>query len=124
MASIFSSKEKLLPIFECFSAPAVSDTDIPIICLGVLSLLTAYALCLEAMVADGSSLLLLLQMLHSAPKCREGVLHVLYALANTPELAWAAAKHGGVVYILELLLPRQGSDIYHSDLCFYFKIRH
>ncbi|KAK4771762.1 hypothetical protein SAY86_013537 [Trapa natans] len=107
MASIFSSKEKLIPIFECFSVPAVSDSDILVICLSVLSLLTAYAPCLEAMVADGSSLLLLLQMLHSAPKCREGVLHVLYALASTPELAWAAAKHGGVVYILELLLPRQ-----------------
>ena len=33
---------------------------------------------------------------------------MLYALAGTPELAWAAAKHGGVVYILELLLPPQG----------------
>ncbi|PKI66691.1 dnaJ homolog subfamily C GRV2 isoform X1 [Punica granatum] len=107
LASIFSIKEKLLPIFECFSVAAVSDTDIPLLCLSVLSLLTAYAPCLEAMVADGSSLLLLLQMLHSAPKCREGVLHVLYALASTPELAWAAAKHGGVVYILELLLPQQ-----------------
>ncbi|KAK1368674.1 hypothetical protein POM88_034766 [Heracleum sosnowskyi] len=59
------------------------------------------------MVADGSSLLLLLQMFHSAPNCREGVLYVLYALASTPELAWSAAKHGGVVYILELLLPLQ-----------------
>lgn len=62
-------------------------------------------------MADGSSLLLLLQMPHGSPQCREGVLHVLYALASTPELAWAAAKHGGVVYILELLLPRQGSNL-------------
>ncbi|KAE8735362.1 DnaJ-like protein subfamily C GRV2 [Hibiscus syriacus] len=37
-------------------------------------------------------------------------LHVLYALASTPELAWAAAKHGGVVYILELLLPLQAKE--------------
>ena len=66
------------------------------------------------MVADGSSLLLLLQMLHSAPNCREGALHVLYALASTPELAWAAAKHGGVVYILELLLPLQGNEFSFS----------
>ncbi|KAJ1392349.1 hypothetical protein SESBI_35894 [Sesbania bispinosa] len=51
------------------------------------------------------SALISLQMLHSAPSCREGSLHVLYALASTPELAWAAAKHGGVVYILQLLLP-------------------
>ena len=85
-----------------------SESNIPQLCLSVLSLLTACASCLEAMVADGSSLLLLLQMLHSAPNCREGVLHVLYALASTPELAWAAAKHGGVVYILELLLPLHG----------------
>ncbi|XP_037497273.1 dnaJ homolog subfamily C GRV2 isoform X2 [Jatropha curcas] len=107
LASIFSSKEKLLPLFECFSVPVAPETNIPQLCLAVLSLLTTYAPCLEAMVADGSSLLLLLQMLHSAPSCREGVLHVLYALASTPELAWAAAKHGGVVYILELLLPLQ-----------------
>lgn len=68
------------------------------------------------MVSDGSSLLLLLQMLHSAPSFREGALHVLYALASTPELAWAAAKHGGVVYILELLLPLQSND----SLTFFF----
>lgn len=108
LASIFSTKDKLLPLFECFSVPAASsESNIPQLCLSVLSLLTAYAPCLEAMVADGSSLLILLQMLHSSPNCREGVLHVLYALASTAELAWAAAKHGGVVYILELLLPLQ-----------------
>lgn len=107
LASVFSSKEKLLPLFECFSVAIASASNIPQLCLSVLSRLTAYAPCLEAMVADGSSLLLLLQMLHSSPSCREGSLHVLYALASTPELAWAAAKHGGVVYILELLLPLQ-----------------
>ncbi|KAL9993140.1 putative DnaJ domain, armadillo-like helical, GYF domain 2, Chaperone J-domain superfamily [Helianthus debilis subsp. tardiflorus] len=105
LASVFSSKEKLLPLFECFSVPVSSGSNIPQLCLNVLSRLTTHAPCLEAMVADGSSVLLLLQMLHSTPNCREGVLHVLYALATTPELAWAAAKHGGVVYILELLLP-------------------
>lgn len=109
LASIFSTKEQLLPLFECFSVSVASENNIPQLCLSVLSLLTACASCLEAMVADGSSLLLLLQMLHSAPNCREGALHVLYALASTPELAWAAAKHGGVVYILELLLPLQGN---------------
>ncbi|KFK32462.1 hypothetical protein AALP_AA6G244900 [Arabis alpina] len=107
LASVFSSKERLLPLFECFSVPIASKTDIPKLCLNVLSRLTAYAPCLETMVSDGSSLLLLLQMLHAAPTFREGALHVLYALASTPELAWAAAKHGGVVYILELLLPMQ-----------------
>ncbi|XP_020547037.1 dnaJ homolog subfamily C GRV2-like isoform X2 [Sesamum indicum] len=59
------------------------------------------------MVADSSGLLILLQLLHSSPSCREGALHVLYALASTPELAWAAAKHGGLVFILEVLLPIQ-----------------
>lgn len=107
LASVFSTKERLLPLFECFSVAAASDTGVSQLCLNVLSLLTAYAPCLEAMVADGSSLLLLLQMLHTSPSCREGALHVLSALASTPELAWAAAKHGGVVYILELLLPLQ-----------------
>ncbi|XP_011012557.1 PREDICTED: dnaJ homolog subfamily C GRV2 [Populus euphratica] len=107
LASIFSSKEKLFPLFGCFSVSIASKSNIPQLCLAVLSLLTTYAPCLEAMVADGSSLLLLLQMLHYSPSCREGALHVLYALASTPELAWAAAKHGGVVYILELLLPLQ-----------------
>lgn len=108
MASVFSAKEKLLPLFECFSVPVASVSNIPQLCLGVLSCLTTHAPCLDAMVADGSGLLLLLQMLHAAPNCREGVLHVLYALASTAELAWAAAKHGGVVYILELLLPLKG----------------
>lgn len=108
LASVLAARDKLLPLFECFSIPIASDSNIPQLCLRVLSCLTTHAPCLEAMVADGSSLLLLLQMLHSAPNCREGVLHVLYALASTPELAWAAAKHGGVVYILELLLPSQG----------------
>ncbi|XP_022893353.1 dnaJ homolog subfamily C GRV2 isoform X1 [Olea europaea var. sylvestris] len=107
LASMLSTKEKLLPLFECFSLPVASASNIPQLCLNVLSRLTTYAPCLEAMVADGSSLLLLLQMLHSSPSCREGALQVLYALASTPELAWAAAKHGGVVYILELLLPLQ-----------------
>ncbi|PON73364.1 Coatomer beta subunit [Parasponia andersonii] len=107
LASIFSMKDKLLPLFECFSVPVAVESNIPRLCLSVLSLLTKHASCLEAMVADGSSLLLLLQMLHSSPSCREGALHVLYALASTAELAWAAAKHGGVVYILELLLPLQ-----------------
>ncbi|KAL2224131.1 UNVERIFIED_CONTAM: DnaJ subfamily C GRV2 [Sesamum indicum] len=61
------------------------------------------------MVADSSGLLVLLQLLHSSPSCREGALHVLYALA-TPELAWAAAKHGGLVFILEVLLPIQAKS--------------
>ncbi|XP_042055385.1 dnaJ homolog subfamily C GRV2-like [Salvia splendens] len=105
LASVVSSKEKLKPLFECFSLPAASTGNIPQLCLTVLSRLTTFAPCLEAMVADTSSLLTLLQMLHSSPSCREGALHVLYALASTPELAWAAAKHGGVVFILEVLLP-------------------
>ena len=120
LASVFSTKEKLLPLFECFSVPVASENDIPQLTLTVLSLLTAHAPCLEAMVADGSSLLLLLQMLHSSANCREGVLHVLYALASTSELAWAAAKHGGVVYILELLLPLQGKLYLFSFYSQYF----
>nr|GMD83332.1 DnaJ homolog subfamily C GRV2 isoform X1 [Ipomoea batatas] len=107
LASVFAAKEKLLPLFECFSVRIASATNIPQLCLSVLSRLTTHAPCLKAIVADESSLLLLLQMLHSSPNCREGALHVLYALASTPELAWSAAKHGGVVYILELLLPLQ-----------------
>ncbi|KAF6175251.1 hypothetical protein GIB67_030469 [Kingdonia uniflora] len=107
LAAVFSTKEQLVPLFECFSVPVASESKIPQLCLSVLSLLTTYAPCLEAMVADRAGLLLLLQMLHCAPSCREGALHVLYALASTPELSWAAAKHGGVVYILEILLPLQ-----------------
>ncbi|KAL0451858.1 UNVERIFIED_CONTAM: DnaJsubfamily C GRV2 [Sesamum latifolium] len=107
LASVVSTKEKLLPLFECFSLPVASSSNIPQLCLLVLSLLTTYAPCVEAMVADSSGLLILLQLLHSSPSCREGALHVLYALASTPELAWAAAKHGGVVFILEVLLPIQ-----------------
>lgn len=121
LAAIFSTKEQLVPLFECFSVPVLSESNISQLCLGVLSLLTAYAPCLEAMVADRTSLIVLLQMLHCSPTCRDGVLHVLYALAGTPELAWAAAKHGGVVYILELLLPLQGKSLFPSPQGLFHK---
>lgn len=107
LASVFSTKEQLVPLFECLTVATLNDNNIPKTCLSVLSLLTTYAPCLEAMVAERANLILLLQMLHSNPICREGALAVLYSLAGTPELAWAAAKHGGVVYILELILPLQ-----------------
>uniref|UniRef100_A0A1D1ZA60 DnaJ subfamily C member 13 n=2 Tax=Anthurium amnicola TaxID=1678845 RepID=A0A1D1ZA60_9ARAE len=107
LAAIFSTKEQLVPLFECFTVSFPAESNIPQLCLRVLSQLTTYAPCVEAMVAERTSLVLLFQLLHCAPACREGALHVLYALAGTPELAWTAAKHGGVVYILELLLPLQ-----------------
>lgn len=108
LAAVFSAKEQLVPLFECLTVHIPAESNIPQICLSVLSLLTKYAPCLEAMVAERANLILLLQLLHKNPSCREGALVVLYALAGTPELAWAAAKHGGVVYILELILPLQG----------------
>ncbi|XP_020551036.1 dnaJ homolog subfamily C GRV2-like [Sesamum indicum] len=77
LASVVSTKEKLLPLFECFSLPVSSSSNIPQLCLLVLSRLTTYAPCVEAMVADSSGLLILLQLLHSSPSCREGALHVL-----------------------------------------------
>ncbi|XP_008800082.2 dnaJ homolog subfamily C GRV2 [Phoenix dactylifera] len=107
VAAVFSAKEQLVPLFECLTIPIPAESNIPQICLSVLSLLTKYAPCWEAMVAERANLILLLQLLHKNPACREGALAVLYALAGTPELAWAAAKHGGVVYILELILPLQ-----------------
>lgn len=116
MAAVFSTKEQLVPIFECLALPVPAESNISQLCLNALSLLTTYAPCLEAMVAERSSLILLFQILHSNPACREGALAVLYSLASTPELAWAAAKHGGVVYILELILPLQGIP------CFFVEV--
>lgn len=107
LAVMFSAKEQLIPLFECLVDTSASSGEVPQLCLNVLSRLTTYAPCVEAMVADRESLLLLLQLLHCAPSCRPGALHVLYALASTSELGWAAAKHGGVVYILQLVLPVQ-----------------
>lgn len=107
LAAVFASKERLTPLFECLALPVPPESNIPQICLSVLSLLTKHAPCLEAMVAERTSLILLFQILHCNPSCRDGALAVLYSLASTPELAWAAAKHGGVVYILELMLPLQ-----------------
>jgi DnaJ homolog subfamily C member 13 len=109
LATVFASNEWLIPLFECLALHVPPESNIPQICLGVLSLLTKHAPCLNAMVAERRSLILLFQILHCNPPCRDGVLAVLYSLANTPELAWAAAKHGGVVYILELMLPLQGA---------------
>ncbi|RLN19119.1 hypothetical protein C2845_PM02G19270 [Panicum miliaceum] len=105
LAAVFTSKERLIPLFECLALHVLPESNIPQICLSVLSLLTKHAPCLEAMVAERMSLILLFQILHCNPPCRDGALAVLYSLASTPELAWAAAKHGGVVYILELMLP-------------------
>ncbi|KAK3153377.1 hypothetical protein QOZ80_2BG0171510 [Eleusine coracana subsp. coracana] len=107
LAAVFASKERLIPLFECLALHVPPESNIPQICLSVLSLLTKHAPCLEAMVAERTSLILLFQILHCNPPCRDGALSVLYSLASTPELAWAAAKHGGVVYILELMLPLQ-----------------
>ncbi|AQL05366.1 DnaJ homolog subfamily C GRV2 [Zea mays] len=107
LAAVFASKERLIPLFECLALHVPSESTSPQICLSVLSLLTKHASCLEAMVAERMSLILLFQILHCNPPCRDGALAVLYSLASTPELAWAAAKHGGVVYILELMLPLQ-----------------
>ncbi|KAJ4903062.1 DnaJ-like protein subfamily C GRV2 [Raphanus sativus] len=56
-------------------------------------------------------------MFHSATSFREGALHVLYALAGTQELAWAAPKHGGVVYILELCLCKGRSLSHDQCMC-------
>jgi hypothetical protein len=112
LAAVFASKERLTPLFECLALPVPPESNIPQICLSVLSLLTKHAPCLEAMVAERTSLILLFQILHCNPSCRDGALAVLYSLASRPELAWAAAKHGGVVYILELILPLQGDDLY------------
>lgn len=105
LAAVFSMTERLTPLFECLTIDFPAGNSIPQICLSVLSLLTTHAPCLEAMVEERGSLILLLQLLHSSPACRDGALAVLYSLAGTPQLAWAAAKHGGVVYFLELILP-------------------
>ncbi|CAN6319075.1 unnamed protein product [Urochloa humidicola] len=105
LAAVFTSKERLIPLFECLALHVPPESNIAQICLSVLSLLTKHAPCLEAMIAERMSLTLLFQILHCNPPCRDGALAVLYSLASTPELAWAAAKHGGVVYILELMLP-------------------
>jgi DnaJ homolog subfamily C member 13 len=108
VAAVFSTKEQLVPLFDCLALPVPAESKILQICLTVFSLLTKHAACVEAMVGERSNLILLLQLLHCNPTCRDGALAVLYSLASSPELAWAAAKHGGVVYILELILPVQG----------------
>ena len=118
LAAVFTSKERLIPLFECLALHVPPESNILQICSSVLSLLTKHAPCLEAMVAERMSLILLFQILHCNPPCRDGALAVLYSLASTPELAWAAAKHGGVVYILELMLPLEGS-IFTLLYCYY-----
>ncbi|XP_024523013.1 dnaJ homolog subfamily C GRV2 isoform X1 [Selaginella moellendorffii] len=107
LCSVFSTKEQVAPLLECLLDTEPGSGQIPELCLSILSQLTSFAPCVEAIASDRSGLLLLLQLLLTSPACRDGTLRVLYALASTSELAWAAAKHGGVVYILQLLLPLQ-----------------
>jgi DnaJ family protein C protein 13 len=116
LTSVFSSKERLSPLLSCLLDTGPSSDQVPQICLDVLARLTMQASCVQALAADRSALLLLLQLLHCAPACRSGALRVLYSLASTSELAWAAAKHGGVVYILQLVLPGQGLLLVHLKL--------
>ena len=115
LASTFSSKEQLIPLFECL-VDTSSSGEVPELCLNILSILTTHAPSVEAMVADRSSLMHVLKLLHSTPSCRPGALRVLSALASTSELAWVTAKHGGFIYILQLLLPMQ--SIFHSSPSF------
>lgn len=57
LAAVFASKERLTPLFECLALPVPPESNIPQICLSVLSLLTKHAPCLEAMVAERTSLI-------------------------------------------------------------------
>ncbi|CAM6086907.1 unnamed protein product [Calypogeia fissa] len=107
LTAVFSTKQAVAPLYGCLVDIRSSSGEVPQLCLNVLIRLTTHAPCVEAMVADRVGLLLLLKILYCAPACRSGALRVLSALASTSELAWAAAKHGGAVYILQLLLPVQ-----------------
>ncbi|KAL2651546.1 hypothetical protein R1flu_019674 [Riccia fluitans] len=111
MTAIFSTKNEVAPLFGCLVDTRPCSDEVPQLCLNVLARLTTHATCIEAMVADRPCLLLLLQLLHCAPRCRTGALRVLYALGSTSELGWAAAKHGGAVYILQLMLPLQAEEV-------------
>ncbi|KAG6548512.1 hypothetical protein Mapa_010000 [Marchantia paleacea] len=114
LTAIFSTKLEMAPLFGCLVDTRPCSEEVPQLCLNVLARLTTHASCIEAMVADRSCLLLLLQLLHCAPACRPGALRVLYALGSTSELGWAAAKHGGAVYILQLMLPLQ-EEVAHQQ---------
>ncbi|BBM97673.1 DnaJ homolog subfamily C member 13 [Marchantia polymorpha subsp. ruderalis] len=114
LTAVFSTKLEMSPLFGCLVDTRPCSEEVPQLCLNVLARLTTHASCIEAMVADRSCLLLLLQLLHCSPACRPGALRVLYALGSTSELGWAAAKHGGAVYILQLMLPLQ-EEVAHQQ---------
>lgn len=116
LTQVFSSKERLAPLLSCLLDTRPSSADVPQLCLNVLARLTTQASCVEALSADRTALLLLLQLLYCAPACRPGAIRVLYALASTSDLAWTVAKHGGVVYILQLILPGQGLFFCLNDM--------
>eukprot|EP00899_Mesostigma_viride_P016162 jgi/Mesvir1/24547/Mv21885-RA.1 len=48
---------------------------------------------------------LLCWLLHAVPACRSRALQLLQSLASTSQAAWAAAQQGGVLYLLEAILP-------------------
>eukprot|EP00850_Spirogloea_muscicola_P013506 SM000092S24474 [mRNA] locus=s92:75259:82133:- [translate_table: standard] len=107
LAATVADVEMVAPLFCCLQGPSLSIDDLPVLALAVLAQLTNHQACVAAIVTKVDNLLLLLHLIHTVPSCRLGALRVLYALACTPELAWSAAKHGGFLYILELVLLEQ-----------------
>eukprot|EP00850_Spirogloea_muscicola_P020512 SM000218S06608 [mRNA] locus=s218:193476:202559:- [translate_table: standard] len=107
LAATVADVEMVAPLFCCLQGPSLSIDELPVLALAVLAQLTNHQACVAAIVTKVDNLLLLLHLIHTVPSCRLGALRVLYALACTPELAWSAAKHGGFLYILELVLLEQ-----------------
>eukprot|EP00898_Chlorokybus_atmophyticus_P007654 jgi/Chlat1/7890/Chrsp66S00581 len=115
LATRFTSRQQLAPILGCLAAASVGSIHSAQLALGILNVLSTHAPCVEATVAGGEGVLRLLWLLHTSHECHEGTLRVLYALASTGEAAWVASQQGGVLYVLELLLPSSGPEVPPAD---------
>lgn len=74
--------------------------------LGILLKLTAHAGCVDAMASE-KCVVQAYWVAHRPPRPEDQMkaLKLLHALSATPAAAWAAAAHGGVFFLAEVLIP-------------------
>eukprot|EP00854_Cymbomonas_tetramitiformis_P001459 gene1459-2082_t len=115
LAGLFDKLSELQPLLAVLELYAVvAKGDAMLACrltnqaLQVLGQLLKAVGPQKAIGESDAGLLQMLLLLHDPPDaaCVAGVLRALQPLAGSPKLAWVAAQHGAVLYVLALMLPK------------------